>query len=88
MTRLITVEALSQSQITRLRHLRNTDGHCTCGRALGALSAKFIFCNAVTENPHNRASHESLIMGAYCFSCATEINNVLKRLKGSAYGSR
>lgn len=81
MNRLIAIEALDPSQIKALRYLHNSAGHCACGRELSNLSAKFVFCNAVTQNPLDKRKHESLIMGAYCWACAQEINAVLHRLR-------
>lgn len=86
MDRLIRLEALSQAQQRTLKQMLDSEGLCSCGREMSPISAKFIFCNATSQHPMRKDLHGALIMGAYCYSCAAEINGLLKKLKERGNG--
>lgn len=56
----------------------DSDGLCACGRYLSSLDAKFILVNPIP-------SKGKIVVGAYCYSCFSQINSVLKRVKDQAY---
>lgn len=86
MERLIRLEALSQTQQRTVRQMLDSEGLCSCGRQMTRVSAKFIFCNATSQHPLRKELHGALIMGAYCYSCAKEINGLLAKLKEFGQG--
>lgn len=81
MSRLIRVEAMSQTQIRALKDLHDSYGTCTCGVIFTALSPKFVLGNFLTKHPTDPNLKECVVMGAYCVGCSTRINNLLRNLK-------
>lgn len=81
MERLLRLEAASQAQLRTIKDMLDSEGTCACGREMSRVAAKFIFCNAVSQHPTRPDLYGSIILSAYCYSCATEINGLLKKLK-------
>lgn len=62
----------------RIERMINSDGLCACGRYLSSLDGKFILVNPIP-------SKGKIVVGAYCYDCASHINKTLKMCKDAAY---
>lgn len=80
--RLSIVTILSKDQASSTKHLMDREGLCTCGKFLKRTDAKLCLANISTDYCSNPALRNTILIAAYCVTCATLIDNTLRSLKG------
>lgn len=86
MDRLILVVPLDTEQIKASQYLMNMEGLCTCGRLLHRSDAKLILGNVGPSDSVDPKRRNTVTLAAYCYHCASHINEAMKRCKNGALG--
>lgn len=79
--RLILIGTLATEQAKATNQLMDSEGVCTCGRFLKRTDAKLCLGQINTADFADPRMRNTLVIAAYCYDCASRINDLLKYLK-------
>lgn len=79
--RLVLTVPQNKEQITAVSFLMDAEGLCKCGRFLKRTDGKLCLAQINTKYFADPRGQNLLVIAAYCFGCATKINETLKSLE-------
>lgn len=81
--RLVLTVPLAREQAHAVQHLMDQEGLCKCGRFLKSTDAKLCLSQINTAYFPTPKYQNTIVISAFCYGCASKINDVLKFLKGT-----